>query len=61
MAESKRKLGITIGIVVFIGCLLIGGSIGNMSDTLDVGATGGIGMGVGFISMAAIWAYYWNK
>jgi hypothetical protein len=59
--EGKKKSGLGIGIVVLVGFLLIGAGIGNMFDELDVGATAAIGLGVGFIAMGAIWAYYRNK
>ena len=59
--ETKKKSALAIGGVVFVGCVLIGAGIGNMIDTIDVGASGAIGMGVGFIGMGAIWAYYMKK
>lgn len=58
---EKKKTGSAIGIVVFVGCLLIGAGIGNMFDNIEIGATTLIGMGVGFICMGVIWAYYRNK
>ena len=58
--EQKKKSGTAIGGIVLVGCLLIGAGIGNMSDAIEVGASALIGLGVGFIAMAAIWAYYRN-
>ncbi len=57
--EEKKKSIWPIIVVVFVGCLLIGAGIGNAYDAMDV--WGSIGIGVGFISMGAIWAYYRNK
>jgi len=57
--EEKKKSSLAIVIVVFVGCLLIGAGIGNAFDASDVGGT--IGIGVGFISMGVIWAYFRNK
>ena len=57
--EEKDNSGYKIGGVVFVGCMFIGGGIGMMYDSQQIG--GAVGMGVGFISMAAIWAYYRNK
>ncbi|RLD26084.1 MAG: hypothetical protein DRI75_12355 [Bacteroidetes bacterium] len=59
--EGKKKGGLGIGGVVLVGCLLIGAGIGNMFDEIEVGAAALIGLGVGFIGMGAIWAYYRNK
>lgn len=57
--EEKKKSGSAIGGVVFVGCMFIGAGIGIMYNALPIG--GAIGMGVGFICMGAIWAYYRNK
>ncbi len=59
--EGKKKGGLGIGVVVLVGCLLIGAGIGNMFDEVEVGASALIGLGFGFIGMGAIWAYYRNK
>ncbi len=60
MEEKKKSRGpIVIMVFVFVGCLLIGAGIGNAFDAMDV--AGSIGIGVGFIAMGAIWAYYRNK
>jgi hypothetical protein len=59
--EEKKKSGTAIGGIVFVGCMLIGAGIGNMFDSVEIGAAALIGMGVGFIGMGAIWAYYRNK
>jgi hypothetical protein len=57
--KKKGRVPIVILVFVFVGCLLIGAGIGNAFDEMDVG--GSIGLGVGFIGMGAIWAYYRNK
>jgi len=57
--EEKKKSIWPILVVVFVGCLLVGAGIGMAWDATDVG--GSIGIGVGFISMGAIWMYYRNK
>jgi len=59
--EGKKKGGLGIGVVVLVGCLLIGAGIGNMFDEIEIGAAALIGLGVGLISMGAILAYYRNK
>ena len=57
--EEKKKSGSSIGGVVFVGCMFIGAGIGMLYNAVETG--GAIGMGVGFIAMAAIWIYYRNK
>ena len=57
--EEKKKSGSSIGGVVMVGCMFIGGGIGMLCDKVPVG--GAIGMGIGFIAMGVIWAYYRNK
>lgn len=60
MGEAKnKKSSSAIGGVVFIGCMFIGGGIGMLNNATQIG--GAIGMGVGFIAMGAVWAYYRNK
>lgn len=60
MEETKKKKSSSvIGGVVFIGSMFIGAGIGMMYDATQIG--GAIGMGVGFIAMGVIWAYYRNK
>ncbi len=59
--EEKKKSIWPIVVVVFVGWLLVGAGIGNMFDAIDTGAAATIGLGAGFISMGAIWAYYRNK
>ena len=54
-----QKNGSSIGGVVFVGCMFIGGGIGSMLNKVEVG--GAIGMGVGFIAMGVIRAYYHSK
>ena len=56
---EKGKSGTSIGAVVFVGCMFIGAGIGMLYGKKNVG--GAIGMGVGFLAMAAIWAVYKNK
>ena len=59
MEEEKKKTGSSIGGLVFVGCMFIGAGIGKLYNALEIG--GAIGMGVGFIAMGAIGAYYRNK
>ena len=59
MENEKKKSGSSIGGVVFAGCMFIGAGIGMLFDRIEIG--GAIGMGVGFIAMGAIGAYYRNK
>ena len=59
--KKKSRVPIAVMVFVFVSCLLIGAGIGNMFDTIEVGAAALIGLGVGFIAMGAIWAYYRNK
>ncbi len=56
---EKQKSGSQIGGIVFVGCMFIGAGIGMMLGKVQVG--GAMGMGVGFLAMGAIWAYYRNK
>ena len=57
--NEKNKIGNRIGGVVFVGCLMLGIGIGLIKHVVQIGAL--IGMGVGFIAMAAVWAYYGRK
>ena len=57
--KVKKKSGSSIGGLVFVGCMFIGAGIGMLYKSTETG--GAIGMGVGFIAMAAIGAYYRNK
>jgi len=57
--EEKKKSGTKIGGIVFVGCLFLGAGIGMLYKSEEIG--GAIGMGVGFIAMGAIWAYYRQK
>lgn len=54
--EENKKSGAAIGGVVFVGCMFIGVAIGMMYDKGQIG--GAMGMGIGFLAMGAIWAYY---
>lgn len=56
---EKRKSGSSIGGIVFVGCMFIGAGIGMAMGKPQVG--GAVGMGVGFLGMAATWAYYRDK
>ncbi len=56
---EKQKNGSSIGGVVFVGCMFIGAGLGMAYGKVQVG--GAIGMGIGFLAMAATWAYYRNK
>lgn len=55
--NAKKASG--IGGLIFIGCMFIGAGIGMTLDAIPVG--GAIGMGVGFIGMAAVRIYYRSK
>lgn len=57
--NEKKKTKSIIGGLVFVGCLMLGVGIGFIKYAVHVGAL--IGMGVGFIAMAAIWAFYKPK
>ena len=41
--EEKKKSGTAIGGIVFVGCMLIGAGIGNMFDSVEIGAAALIG------------------
>ncbi|QTN39824.1 hypothetical protein HZ996_11940 [Cryomorphaceae bacterium] len=58
MAEEPKS-GSAIGGVVFVGCMFIGAGVGFIYHAIHIG--GAIGMGVGFIAMGGIWAYYRNQ
>jgi len=57
--DNKVKTGSTIGGMIFVGCMFLGAGLGRfLGDT----ATGSmIGMGIGFVIMGIIWAYYSKK
>ncbi len=55
--NEKKKTKSTIGGLVFVGCLMLG--IGFIKHAVHIGAV--IWLGVGFIAMAAVWAYYDRK
>jgi hypothetical protein len=57
--NEKKKIENRIGGVVFVGCLMLGIGIGFIKHVVHIGAV--IGMGIGFIAMAAVWAYYGRK
>ena len=57
--NQNRKSGPAIGGIVFTGCMFIGAGIGMAMDKMEIG--GAIGMGVGLLAMAAIWAYFAKK
>lgn len=57
--EQNKNTGAAIGGIVFTGCLFIGAAIGMALDKTKIG--GAFGMGVGFLAMGAIWAYYAKK
>ena len=57
--NEKKKTKSTIGGLVFAGCLMLGVGIGFIKHAVHIGAV--IGLGVGFIAMAAVWAYYDRK
>jgi hypothetical protein len=57
--KEKNNSSYAIGGFVFVGCMFIGAGIGMIYDSKEIGSA--IGMGIGFIGMGAIWAYYRNK
>ena len=57
--NEKKKIENRIGGVVFVGCLMLGIGIGFIKHVVHIGAV--IGMGIGFIAMVAVWAYYGRK
>ena len=56
---DKKKDGISIGSMVFVGCMFIGGGIGKLMGEIAAGWQ--IGMGAGFLALGIIWAYNRNK
>jgi Na+/proline symporter len=52
--ESNQKSWTKIGGVVFVGCMFLGAGIGMLFGKMEAG--GAIGMGIGFIAMAYLWA-----
>jgi hypothetical protein len=57
--NEKKKPENYIGGLVFVGCLMLGVGMGFIKYAVHIGAV--IGMGVGFIAMAAVLAYYRKK
>ncbi|MCF8258898.1 MAG: hypothetical protein K9J06_15185 [Flavobacteriales bacterium] len=57
--ESQKKSGSSIGGLIFVGCMFLGGGIGMAMGNMPVG--GAVGMGVGFIAMGIIAAYNRNR
>jgi hypothetical protein len=57
--DDENKSPRAIGGLIFVGCMFIGGGLGLLFGRPDVG--GAIGMGIGFISMALVWAVLKNK
>lgn len=57
--KEKAKDGTSIGGMFFVGCMFLGAGIGMIYGSVPVG--GAIGMGVGFIVMGIVWAYYTKK
>ena len=57
--NKKDSFYTYIGSMVFVGCMFIGGGIGTLMDITAAGWQ--IGMGLGFIALGIIWAYYRNK
>jgi len=56
---NNAKTGSTIGGLIFVGCMFLGAGIGRIFG--DTGTGGMIGMGIGFVIMGIIWAYYSKK
>ena len=57
--KENKKSSSSVGGVVFAGCMFLGAGTGMLFNEMEIG--GALGMGVGFISMGAIWAYYKNS
>ena len=57
--DEKKQNSSTIAGVVFVGCFLIGLGLGILYNLTVVGLF--LGMGVGFVSMGIIWAYFKQK
>lgn len=52
ISEKARVIGGT----VFVGCMFLGMGLGWLNWNIPIGIM--IGMGVGFLSMAAVFAFY---
>lgn len=63
MAKHKKskqeKTAQSIGGLIFVACLFLGGGLGSMLGNVSIGAM--IGMGIGFLAMAGIYIYYRAK
>ena len=59
MENEKKKSGSAIGSVVFFGCAFIGAGTGKLLEHPREGIA--IGIGIGFLALGVIWAYYRNK
>ena len=57
--EDKKKDPSAIGGVMMVGCMFIGAGLGMLFNEVAVG--GAIGLGVGFLAMGGIWAYFRDK
>jgi hypothetical protein len=57
--SKKEKNASSIGGLIFVACLFLGGGLGSMLGNVSVGSM--IGMGIGFLAMAGIWLYYRAK
>lgn len=57
--NKKEKTARSIGGLIFVACLFLGGGLGSMLGNVSIG--GIIGMGIGFLAMAGIWIYYRSK
>jgi hypothetical protein len=57
--KNKNKSSSSIGTVIFAGCMFVGAGIGMIYNATAIG--GAIGMGIGFIAMGLVWAYYRDK
>lgn len=54
--ETIKKKGSSIGGIALVGCMFLGAGIGMIFNNVQIG--GAIGMGTGFIVMAAMKFYY---
>lgn len=57
--STKRDNKSSIGGIVFVGCMFIGLALGMLYNRTSIGVL--LGMGIGFVAMGAIWAYYGRK
>ncbi len=57
--KERVKTATSIGGLFFVGGMFVGAGIGMIYGAVPIG--GAIGMGIGFLAMGIIWAYYMKK